>query len=339
MDLFFVGYRDPIFGLIVLFGVLLLVAILSYAWGIFSKKDETHSIEKFIKKFEASSGLSEKHKKMLLSMDIDVNSLGVLALTFSKSGDFDKSISVYLVALEKTVEKKQREFLLTSLGKIYIKAGFLKRASEVFLEAIKLSPRNHEALRYLNVVYEKLKMHKESLEVLDALSEQGTLTLADVAYTKALIVINSASNFKYKIDQILELSNEFGLLKRLTLEQFIKNKISLNELEKFPPLNECFDIIFHLDNAVNIDDELFKELFVSKGMLNLDIKINDFNLALLKSARDKGLNATLCFKYVCRECKNNYPLFFYRCPNCARLGSVSILSEITRDDSENSMSF
>ena len=63
MDFFFIEYRDPIFGLIVLFAAVLLVAISSYALGIWGVKDENRSIEKFVKKFENSSGLSQNHYK------------------------------------------------------------------------------------------------------------------------------------------------------------------------------------------------------------------------------------------------------------------------------------
>lgn len=63
MDFFFIEYRDPIFGLIVLFAAVLLVAISSYALGIWGAKDENRSIEKFVKKFENSSGLSQNHYK------------------------------------------------------------------------------------------------------------------------------------------------------------------------------------------------------------------------------------------------------------------------------------
>ena len=62
MENFFVEYRDPIFGLIVLISIILLVAVLSYLWGIFSKNNEQENIEKFIKKFDISNGLDDEHK-------------------------------------------------------------------------------------------------------------------------------------------------------------------------------------------------------------------------------------------------------------------------------------
>lgn len=70
MDFFFIEYRDPIFGLIVLFAAVLLVAISSYALRIWGVKDENRSIEKFVKKFENSSGLSQNHYKKRKSQNI-----------------------------------------------------------------------------------------------------------------------------------------------------------------------------------------------------------------------------------------------------------------------------
>ncbi|RAZ45621.1 tetratricopeptide repeat protein [Campylobacter hyointestinalis] len=339
MDFFFIEYRDPIFGLIVLFAAVLLVAISSYALGIWGAKDENRSIEKFVKKFENSSGLSQKHKNMLLDLDIDINSLSVLALTFAKSGDFDKAISVYLVALEKSKDKKEREFLLTSLGKIYIKAGFLKRASDMFLEAIKLRARNDEALRYLSVCYEKLRMYKNCLEALDALDEQGVIDKAEIAYTKALILRDEPMKFDAKIKGFLELSDDFEPLKRMALEQFIKNGEPLSSLSVFPKLDICKDLMFRLKEPVNLQDSEFRQFFKSLNLIKDEIEIEDFNLSLFKAAKDNGINATLSFSYFCSQCKTSYPIFFYRCPNCVRLGSCKILTQISKDEIENSMPF
>ncbi len=55
MDIFFVEYRDPLFGIIILFGAIFVIAFANYSWGIFKAKGEEHSIEKFIKKFEVAS--------------------------------------------------------------------------------------------------------------------------------------------------------------------------------------------------------------------------------------------------------------------------------------------
>ncbi|MEH1011247.1 hypothetical protein QM027_11795 [Campylobacter concisus] len=127
MDIFFIGHRDPIFSLIILFSIILMIAALSYAWGIFSSKDEKKRIEKFIKKFDSKDGISDEHKQMLKSPEVDIPSLSMLGQTFAKNGDFEKSIGVYLIALEKVKDKNEKEFILNELGEVYFKAGFLKK--------------------------------------------------------------------------------------------------------------------------------------------------------------------------------------------------------------------
>ena len=169
MDIFFIEHRDPIFSLIVLFSIVLMIAALSYAWGIFSSKEEKKKIEKFIRKFDSQSAISEQHKQILLSPEVDSQSLSVLGMTFAKNGDFEKAISVYLIALSKVKDKNEKEFILNELGEVYFKAGFLKRADDIFLEALKLSPRNAVALRFLTMIDEKLKNYEEALYALNSI--------------------------------------------------------------------------------------------------------------------------------------------------------------------------
>ncbi|EOI7758074.1 hypothetical protein ACMWJO_001663, partial [Campylobacter jejuni] len=52
MDFFFVEYRDPLVGLIILTILVFVVAVANYIWKIFANKDEEQKLEKFIKKFE-----------------------------------------------------------------------------------------------------------------------------------------------------------------------------------------------------------------------------------------------------------------------------------------------
>ncbi|EOI5338073.1 hypothetical protein ACMTE8_000178, partial [Campylobacter jejuni] len=50
MDFFFVEYRDPLVGLIILTILVFVVAVANYIWKIFANKDEEQKLEKFIKK-------------------------------------------------------------------------------------------------------------------------------------------------------------------------------------------------------------------------------------------------------------------------------------------------
>ncbi|WP_086229913.1 tetratricopeptide repeat protein [Campylobacter devanensis] len=335
MDFFFIEYRDPIFGLIVLFSVLLLVAIFSYFWGVFSLKDQKNSIDKFVNKFQSQSNLDQKYQDMLIRLDIDSGSLNALAGIFARSGEFNKAIAIYLIALQKAITKSQKELIFLNLGKAYLKAGFMQRSIEVFLEAIKISPKNIDALSHLGLGFEKLRLHDKSLEVLDALQEQGVDVAQEIAYTKALKLKNSQMEFEQKVAKMVKFANDFKLVSRMILELFIINGKDVNLINIKPDLAHCLDILY-LNNGV-LDGDEYKELYSAKGLNNA--QISDFNLNLLKVARDNNLNATLSFNYICKECKGSYPLFFYRCNHCARLGSCAIIPNVIKESDENSISF
>ncbi|WP_086280934.1 tetratricopeptide repeat protein [Campylobacter devanensis] len=335
MDFFFIEYRDPIFGLIVLFSVLLLVAIFSYFWGVFSLKDQKNSIDKFVNKFQSQSNLDQKYQDMLIRLDIDSGSLNALAGIFARSGEFNKAIAIYLIALQKAITKSQKELIFLNLGKAYLKAGFMQRSIEVFLEAIKISPKNIDALSHLGLGFEKLRLHDKSLEVLDALQEQGVDVAQEIAYTKALKLKNSQMEFEQKVAKMAKFANDFKLVSRMILELFIINGKDVNLINIKPDLAHCLDILYLNDGV--LDGNEYKELYSAKGLNNT--QITDFNLNLLKVARDNNLNATLSFNYICKECKGSYPLFFYRCNHCARLGSCAIIPNVIKESDENSISF
>ncbi|WP_086298075.1 tetratricopeptide repeat protein [Campylobacter devanensis] len=335
MDFFFIEYRDPIFGLIVLFSVLLLVAIFSYFWGVFSLKDQKNSIDKFVNKFQSQSNLDQKYQDMLIRLDIDSGSLNALAGIFARSGEFNKAIAIYLIALQKAITKSQKELIFLNLGKAYLKAGFMQRSIEVFLEAIKISPKNIDALSHLGLGFEKLRLHDKSLEVLDALQEQGVDVAQEIAYTKALKLKNSQMEFEQKVAKMAKFANDFKLVSRMILELFIINGKDVNLINIKLDLAHCLDILYLNDGVLDGDE--YKELYSAKGLNNA--QISDFNLNLLKVARDNNLNATLSFNYICKECKGSYPLFFYRCNHCARLGSCAIIPNVIKESDENSISF
>lgn len=341
MDIFFIEHRDPIFGLVVLFAIILMVAILNYVWGVFRGKDEKRRLEKFIQKFEASNALSKEHKDMLSKLDVDAQSLCMLGSTFAKNGDFEKAIAVYVIALEKVQNKHEKELVLTELGQAYFKAGFLQNSMEVFLKSVELSPRNAIALRHLTMIDEKLKRYDDALDTLVALSELGIDVSANEAYIKALKILDDkVLSPQEKVEQILEMKDGFRLLKRMCMQLYIRQGISLNNLNEFANLEDVIDLVYAQENAINLKDENYKALFKAKGVINEPCDINGFELNVLKSLNDAGFKgAGLSFNYVCKHCKNSFPMHFYRCPMCHELGSVKILPHITEVANENRMPF
>ena len=169
MDFFFVEYRDPMFGLVVLVALVLVVALLHYAWRTLSSKSQKKGIEGFIKKFD----IADKHKDLLRASSLSLENLHFLAGIFTKSGEFEKAIQIYLIALEKIKDKGEQEAIFYDLAEVYFRAGFLQRSVEVLLNALNLRPRNEKALKLLKIVYLRLKRYDEVLQSLDALFELG----------------------------------------------------------------------------------------------------------------------------------------------------------------------
>ena len=286
VDIFFIGHRDPIFSLIILFSIILMIAALSYAWGIFSSKDEKKRIEKFIRKFDSKDGISSEHKQMLQSPEIDAQSLCMLGQTFAKNGDFEKSISVYLIALGKVRDKNEKEFILNELGEVYFKAGFLKKASEVFEKVLELSPRNVLALRFLTMIDEKLKNYKEALYALNSLEELGVNVKDQKAYIKAISTLDDRNlSFNEKVEILSRLSQNFELLRRMILALFIRHNENLENLKDFARFEDVIDLLYNLKTPINLSDPKYKSLFYAKGDIDEPYEIYGFELRHQKTKR------------------------------------------------------
>lgn len=361
---FYLDEKDPIFGIIIFIGILLLISVLSYIWGIFAKKDEQNKIENFIKKFNEFGGLEEKYIEILDSID-DIEIYGVLAEIFTKNGDFSKAINVYLIALKNVKSRKQKEQILTRLGMTYFKAGFLARADETLLRALELSPRNEKALAILSVIYEQLRAFKKELEVLDALRELGSDVKDAEIYAKIkMIWLDNSLNKSEKIAQILPFCTIFQPAKRIVLEIYLNDYLdeNLNELLlNLPDIRDFIDLLwYHADffaklNLEQINKQILEQIravLSAKFAENSDeevqisnqqsqiFKSDFFEINALNSMKNSGFNsADLSFKYVCKHCKNVFPSYFYRCPVCYELKSCLISPQIMEKEDEISQTF
>lgn len=190
MDFFFVEYRDPMFGLLVLVALVLVVAVLHYAWCTLSSKSQKKGLEGFIKKFD----IADEHKDLLRASSLSLENLHFLAGIFTKSGEFEKAIQIYLIALEKIKDKGEQEAIFYDLAEVYFRAGFLQRSVEVLLNALNLRPRNEKALKLLKIVYLRLKRYDEVLQSLDALFELGCEVSKEREFINVIALKNGAQS-------------------------------------------------------------------------------------------------------------------------------------------------
>ena len=346
MNNFFIEYRDPMFGIIILFAVIFVISFANYWWGVFKSKEEKDSIEKFVKKFEIISDEKE-YKKLLQDSNIPIESLALLADAYGKSGDYEKSINIYLVALKRVKGKDKKEYILSSLGKTYFKAGFLRRGADIFLESLRLHPRNEESLKYLTVVYEKLKEYDKAIEVLDALEELGANIKRQKLYLECLRISEDSkiSNAK-KQEKLKEISKKEKFLQRKYFEFMQQNRlnITMEEFDNFDFKNFT-DLLWFADkkwlDLSHSSKQIPIQIAMAKGLMqyeNIDDGIFAFNV--LGALRKEGsVKADLSFHYMCNDCKNVYPLYFYRCPNCLAVGSAKVQSYIVKANDEKNIPF
>ncbi|MBZ7932334.1 CDC27 family protein [Campylobacter molothri] len=326
MDFFFVEYRDPLVGLIILTVLIFVVSVANHAWKLFANKDKEQKLEKFIKKFE----IDNIYKDLLKNERLNFGNLSFLADIFTKSGEFEKATQIYLIALEKSKDKNEQEFIFIALANIYFKAGFLERAKEVLLQALKLRPRNIEALKLLKIVYLKLKAYKENLEILECLFELGEEVEKEQEFIKALNLYASNLNNEEKKQKLLELK----ISNNPMLGRFIFEKYSLFLEQNF---SDICDLLYKQDQIFNLENQEFLEFFYALGYTGKDQIPNHFafknsNLKMLKILRENSFKARLEFSYRCSECKNIMPLFFYHCPMCYEFNTCKIICEVKNDE-------
>ena len=340
MDTLFLEYRDPIFGIIIFFAVIFIIAFANYWWGVFKSNEEKNSIEQFIKRFEVLSDENE-YKKLLDEFSVSSESLSLLAHSFQKSGEYEKAIGVYLIALKKVKNRDEKQYVLYELGKTYFKAGFLRRSSEVFKEALKMYPRNEKVLRYLTVIYEQLKEYKKSLEVLDALEELNVKVEVEKNYVTSLKILEDESKTDgEKYEELFILAKKEPIVARMLYE--FTRKSGLNFDVDILNVNTSIDLMWESSDDILKQSNLpvAKAVLIARGADEQIPEKLPFELEVIANLAKNGyIKAGLNFEYTCDSCKRTFPMHFYRCPNCHTLKLPYISLVLIKNDYEAYYSF
>jgi len=337
LDIFSIDYRDPIYGVILLVAIVVIVSFFSYSWGFFKTREEESSVNKFLKKFHQYDGFSE-YKEVIQKKQLPIESSILMALTFEKGGEYQKAIEIYQAILQGTKDKIVKKDILTLLGKTYYKAGFLERSREILLTALNIYPRNEEALTYLIVIYDNLRMYDKAIEVLDTLQEFDVDVKEKKLYFQILRVLHDKSlKEEKKVQKLLDIGVENKIVQRKLYEFLKSNNLPLQyELLKDFDFQNIIDLIWEtradrLDERLIESSSLMTEIFTAKGDLNIADSSNHFVLnILIKLAKENDNSADISFDYTCSNCKNTFPLYFYRCPQCQNIGSTLISTKLTK---------
>jgi len=337
LENFLLEYRDPLFGILVFLILVFIVSFFSYWWARYKKREEEEQLRRFFHKFE------ECADREILNIEQRGDTAGALLLladAFERAGDFEKSIAIYLELSKKDYPNLGRIELLKRLGKVYFRAGFLEKSREIFVESLKLYPKDEDSLRYLMLIYERLRRFDKASQILESLEELGDFK-RERDYFKLMEMIGNSEDPK----KVVDFFKKSGVDQPRPLFEYLMKR-NYGDWDAFSEdhLKRVADLLWRMDPE-KIDYQklkntpFLKELFSARRVVSLcdgsDIFELDLLLALKRDVAD------LDFEYVCKECKNMFPFSFYRCPVCLAPRSPEVEMVITkkRGFDEESLSF
>jgi pentatricopeptide repeat protein len=334
MNTFFIEFRDPLFSIIIFFVIIFMITFFSYWWSRYKRKEDSKYLDNFLQQFQTLP--SKEELRLLISGgELSEKSWLLLASSYFKSGDYEKSIDIYNELLKVgSSNVKETMFLL---GKTYFKAGFLERSKQIFLEILKKNPRTPQALHYLLLLYEHMRDYKSALEVLEPLDELGEDIRKEKSYLKTLMLLSKSElSSQEKINYLLEIYQESHELSYLVFEYLFRIKPAVGWENFDNSKSELLsDIFWQLDpKDLNLDiiskNGYLRELYSARGDVKLADSSSIFEFDLLIKLERKA-NATLAFEYICESCKMVYPFVFHRCSSCHAIATSKVEWRLTRD--------
>jgi lipopolysaccharide biosynthesis regulator YciM len=341
MNTFFIEYRDPLFSVIIFFVLVFVIAFFSYWFGRYKKKEDSKYLDRFLQGFRSLPSHDEL-KVLISSGELSEKSWLLLAQSYFKNGDYEKSIEIYNELLNVGAKSNSRDTMFL-LGRTYFKAGFLERARKIFLEILKNNPRTPQALKYLLLVYEYMRDYKSAIEVLEPLDELQKETMHDAAYLKSLMLINDGDkSAAEKATALLKIYKDTNILSYMVFEYLfrIDSKLAWKNFDSSKS-EQLSELLWRLDTKkLDLDiisqNGYLRELFTARGDVKLATKSSVFEFDILINLEGKS-NVTLAFEYVCDNCKQTSPFVFNRCTSCHSIDTARVEMSLTKDYYRNAV--
>jgi len=342
----FIEYKDPLFGIILFFALIFIIAFFSYWWGWHKTKEDAKSLDKFIKNFHSLP--SEKDLDDLLrTSSLSHKSLFLLASTYIQHGDYEKSIEIYSAILEKKLSIDERKETMFLLGQTYLKAGFLERSKKLFLEILSRHPRTPSALQFLLIIYEKMRDFKKAKEVLEPLNELDMEVSKDAMYLDIISMQYDLGLLsEQKTQKIIQWYKDNNQLGYMIFEYLFRQAPDLawKNLDQSLCV-QIADILWNLErHQLDLDiissNSFLRELYTAKGIIDSAQQSNIFELDVFINLRTQHhQGAELQFEYLCSSCKQVFPFSFHRCPNCLGIDTLKSEMLLTKAAFETNLSF
>jgi hypothetical protein len=110
-------------------------------------------------------------------------------------------------------------------------------------------------------------------------------------------------------------------------------------------LHTILDILWflpysQLDLDIITQDSRLSAIYFAKGYLQHSVeKSGIFAVDMLAAARSSGFEeGDLLFSYLCKKCKQSFPVSFTRCPNCLALNTIEVEESIAKQRTQTGYS-
>lgn len=341
MEYILPAYDDPLFSILLIIIIALIIALVTYGWGLYRQQKEEGNLLKFLEKFDSSDcALNTSEMPFAENM---LTPLTLLAKAFENTGEYPKSINIYLYLI-KHIDLESGEIeLMERLGNTYLHAGFLERSRSIYLEILRRRPRNIKVLYELGVVYEAMQRYDKAKEILEPLKVLGENTTAlERFFDFAQLISSKTVEAEEKVVQIKNIFQKQPDLYRQIVSALLQlDTKSAWEIIDPERMKELIDILWYLPNSqLDLDiisaNTQLSTLYYAKGYLpkmsqSLE-KSGIFALDMLATAKQNGFDeGDLHFSYLCKKCKQSFPVSFERCPNCMAIHSVKIEENIGKE--------
>ena len=339
------AYDDPLFSILLIIVIALIIALVTYGWGLYRQQKEEGNLLKFLEKFDSSEcALDTTEMPFEPNM---LKPLTLLAKAFENTGEYHKAINIYLYLI-KHMDQEQGEIeLMERLGNTYLHAGFLERSRSIYLEILRRRPRNITVLYELGMVYEAMQRYDKAKEIIEPLKVLGEDTQSlERFFDFSQLISSKTVQAEEKVVKIKEILKKQPSLYRQIVSALLQlDTKSAWEIIDPSRIKELIDILWFLPNSqLDLDiiasNDTLHTLYYAKGHLQKPLAKSDiFSLDMLAIARKGGFEeGDLLFSYLCKKCKQSFPVSFTRCPHCMAINSVQVEEKIAKSSPKTNYS-
>ena len=331
------AYNDPLFSIMLIIVISLIVALLTYGWGVYHKQKEEGNLLKFLEKFDTSECALDTN-----NMPFEPNMLKPLTLlgkAFENSGEYSKSINIYMYLIKHIEVESGKLELMEHLGNTYLHAGFLQRAESIYTEILRKKPRNAKVLYELGIVYEAMQRFDKAKSILTPLKTLGKDTKELEKFLDfSTLIADKKQESSIKAETLQKILKEEPTFYRQIVTVLLQiDTTRAWEVIDTSRIKEIIDILWFLPNSqLDLDiitaDEKLHTLYYAKGYLQSPMTKSDiFSVDMLATAKKSGFEqGELVFSYLCKKCKQSFPVSFRRCPSCTAINSVQVEERIEK---------